>query len=375
MADVVVRGADDLAEHDPVPAERAAGTAGQLRSGEARSRAARPVRADRVGVRVQVGLVGVVDQHEPDRGLVLVDLVDAVHQRDLGRGHIRGAAEVRRVRLVGDEREPVRAQHVTGGRTAAVRRELDGRRRDLLVVAFLELERPVRVLRQVARVVDDVGVVVRLARRVDVPVALRRADRGVEAERADVRANRRGGIVEPATAVGADLGMGTREPRLHDRRVLEREALREAARAGQGEDERRVLRSRRALAWRLSQQRRDRVLVELVGTKLLRLGVGAARRGLRRRRPHGEGRALVRAHRRRDEHPDREREQRSEHPDVPRPARRPSAASTASPCSCPLPCRERASKEPHARSVHPSLSTHGSSRGSLQLFFATYDFV
>ena len=318
MADVVVGGADDLAEHDPVPAERAAAAAGQLRSGEARSRAARPVRADRVGVRVQVGLVGVVDQHEPDRGLVLVDLVDAVHQRDLGRGHVRGA-EVGRVRLVGDQREPVGAQHVTGGRAAAVGRELDGRRRERLVVAFLELERPVRVAREVARVVDDVGVVVRLARRVDVPVALRRADRGVEAERAHVRANRRGGIVDPATAVGADLGMRTRELRLHDRRVLQLEALRDAARAGQGEDERRALRSRRALAWRLSEQGRDRVLVELVGTKLLRLSVGAARRGLRRRRPHGEGRALIRAHRRRNQHPDCERQQRSEHPAVPRP--------------------------------------------------------
>ena len=70
--------------------------------------------------------------------------------------------------------------------------------------------------------------------------------------------------------------MRTRQLRLHDRRVLEREAQREATRAGQGEDERRVLRSRRALAWRLSQQRCDRVLVELVGTKLLRLGIGAA---------------------------------------------------------------------------------------------------
>ena len=50
------------------------------------------------------------DQLEPDAHVVLVDLVDPVHERDLGRRHVRRAAEVVGVARVGDQGEPVRAE-------------------------------------------------------------------------------------------------------------------------------------------------------------------------------------------------------------------------------------------------------------------------
>ena len=77
------------------------------------------------------------DQLHADREVVLVDLVDAVDQRDLGRGHVRRAAGVRGVARVGDQREPVGAQHVAGRRIAvgsSSRDDLVARRRRVVAV-------------------------------------------------------------------------------------------------------------------------------------------------------------------------------------------------------------------------------------------------
>ena len=78
--------------------------------------AARPVRGDRLLPRVEVEQVVVRDQLHADREVVLVDLGDAVHQRDLGRRDVRRAAVVRGVAGVGDHRQPVRAEDVAGRR-------------------------------------------------------------------------------------------------------------------------------------------------------------------------------------------------------------------------------------------------------------------
>ena len=78
--------------------------------------AARAVRADRLRPRVQVQQVGVRDQLELDRHVLLVDLADAVDQRHLRRGHVGRAAAVVRVARIGDQRELVGAEHVAGRR-------------------------------------------------------------------------------------------------------------------------------------------------------------------------------------------------------------------------------------------------------------------
>ena len=114
VADVVVRGADDLADHEA--GARRAGAAGDLRLREARGRAAGAVRCGGGAPVVEVEEVVVRDQGHPDRQVVFVDLVDPVDQRDLGRGHVRRPAHVGGVARVGDQREPVGAEDVAGRR-------------------------------------------------------------------------------------------------------------------------------------------------------------------------------------------------------------------------------------------------------------------
>ena len=117
VPDVVVRRADDLADHEA--RSGGARAARDLRLREAGGRAARTVGRRRGVPRVEVEEVVVRDQLHPDREVVLVDLADPVHQRDLRGGDVRNAV-VRRVPRVGDHGEPVEPEHVTG-------RRIDGR--------------------------------------------------------------------------------------------------------------------------------------------------------------------------------------------------------------------------------------------------------
>ena len=119
MADVVAVGADDLTDHEDVAGQQGAGAAAGLRVDVGRVvaavGAAGPVRAGGLGRGVEVEPVGAVDQHHPDRQVVVVDLVDPVDQRGLLGQHVRGA-EVRRVAGVGEEGEAVgpALDHLTG---------------------------------------------------------------------------------------------------------------------------------------------------------------------------------------------------------------------------------------------------------------------
>ena len=65
---------------------------------------------------------------------------------------------------------------------------------------------------------------------------LGRADRGVEAERRRVRPERRRRVVDARARVGLDLRVRGGEAGLHDRRLLDREALHPAVRRGQRDD-------------------------------------------------------------------------------------------------------------------------------------------
>ena len=87
VADVVIRRADDLPDHKPRAGR--AGAAGHLRLREAAGRATGSIWPDRLRPRVQVEQIVVIDQHHEDREIVLIDLIDPVHQRDLRRSHIR----------------------------------------------------------------------------------------------------------------------------------------------------------------------------------------------------------------------------------------------------------------------------------------------
>ena len=214
MADVVVARADDLADH--VAGARRARAPGDLSLGETGGRATRAVRRRRLAPRVQVQQVVVRDQLEPDAHVVFVDLVDPVHECDLGRGHVRRAAEVVGVARVGDQGEPIRSELLAD---LGALRFAEARARHGLALD----EHAVRVLR-VARVVARIGR--RRAadvERVDVPRAVGRAHRGVEAERRQVGVDRRRLVGEPEPAVGLDSGMPCRETRRHYRRLVERE--------------------------------------------------------------------------------------------------------------------------------------------------------
>ncbi len=108
VADVVAARTDDLADH--VARASRARAARDLRLREACSRAAGAVRRRRQVVRVEVQIVVARDQLQPDRQVVLVDLVDSVDERDLRGRDVRRAAEVRRVARIRDQRQAVGAE-------------------------------------------------------------------------------------------------------------------------------------------------------------------------------------------------------------------------------------------------------------------------
>ena len=168
VPDVVVAGPDDLAEDGLVARQQGAGAARQLRRGEARGRAAGTVGLDGLGVGVEVELVGLVDEDHVDAQVVVVDLVDPVHQGDLLRQDVR-APEVAGVGLVGQEREPVGALDDDATRPFADGRgALGGVELDLVQVGLDQL---LLRRRQGGAEVGDVEAVVAVVGRVDVPEA------------------------------------------------------------------------------------------------------------------------------------------------------------------------------------------------------------
>ncbi len=253
-----LRRAHELAEDDPVPVQGGAAAAGEVRGGEARSRPARSVGLGGLGGGVEVELVGLVDEHHPDRQVVVVDVVDPVHQGDLLGEHV-GGAEVGRVRRVGDQREPVGAQaHLGAGRLARVGR---GVPEGGLVELGLH-EAALRCGHRAAEV-GQVEAVVAVVRRVDVPRPLRAgpAHGRVEAGRRQVEADRGGRVGHAATGVRRDLGVGRRQPRLHDRRLGDRE--RHQLAVGRGHPDRHRRRAR-SLARRVGEPVGQRLPVQRV---------------------------------------------------------------------------------------------------------------
>ncbi len=300
MADVVRRGADQLAEHGPGADQRPGPAHVEVTGGvaaglvEAGVRTARAVPPGGLRVGVEVEQVGAVDELEVDRQVVVVELVDPVDQGDLLGGHV-GGAEVRRVLGVREQREPVdalldvlvraeprgpidRAQH---GRELALGELLLGARQAAAGVA--EVDRGAR----------DVE------RRVDVPGAAGSgvAHRGVEAHRGQVQGDGAARVVEGAARPGADLGMGGGQPRLHHLGLLDREPLGAAARRRDVED-------RRAPSASASR-----------GARRSRRGppcTSPARRVASRRRA-GRRRPAGRARRRRPRRPRQRQRRRGEH--------------------------------------------------------------
>ena len=219
VADVVVGGADQLAEHRAVAAQRAArrrsraGCTGRRagRSGwpPGRSTACAPhgpSAPSALAVGVEVELVGVVDQPHGDGQVVVVDLVDPVDQRDLLGQHVLGA-EVGGVRRVAGQREAVDLLDDLGcplaADLAARERAVDRRGSRARRTAGR------RSASTAARVVAQVrGGAARVVRGVDEPRALAvgAAHRGVEAHRRDVEGDRGARVVERAARPGAIRG-------------------------------------------------------------------------------------------------------------------------------------------------------------------------
>ena len=255
VPDVVGAGADDLADDVAVAVERRARARGRLRRREAGRRPARPVRQGHVRRGVEVELVGVADQDHPDRRLVLVDLRDAVDQRDLGRGDVGGAAVVGGVGRVRGQREPEGVQLDLGagerGRGLDLRRELVG----------LPLDEAL-VVGEVAGEVAEIDVVVVALARVDEVGAVLRAHRGVEAELGDVGADRRRAVVDAAARPGLDVRVLGGQLGLHDRRLVDVEALEAAVRLGHREHDRAGRPRARARLGRRGQARAQRALVQ-----------------------------------------------------------------------------------------------------------------
>ena len=136
VADVVVGGADELAEHGAVPAERR-DVADVEVAGDGRSASCR--RASKHGAAphgplAPVALASVsrlslsvsLISRSSDREVVVVDLVDPVDQRDLLGEHV-GGAEVGRVRRVRGQREAV--ESAASPASARRRRAVGGGRR------------------------------------------------------------------------------------------------------------------------------------------------------------------------------------------------------------------------------------------------------
>ena len=242
VADVVVGRADQLAQDDLVARQRAHVTVGQLAldvvggvgvQGVAGVRAARTVRPGRLLDGVEIELLGPVDEHHPDRQVVVVDLVDAGHQGDLLGQHVLGA-EVVGVRRVAQQRQPVDPLHHRGAGRRRCRRtlRLDGPRDG----GQLPFDRRARGLRKAAAVVDEVlGGAALVVRRVDEPgvLAVGATHRRVEAHGGDVEGDGRAAVVERHTRPGLQLAVRSCELRLHHRGALDGEAFGVAGRGGQ----------------------------------------------------------------------------------------------------------------------------------------------
>ncbi len=217
VADVVAVGADEEAEGDPVAVEQAAGAAVvELVERVATRRPAGTVRSEGLRLGVDVELVGLVDQQHPDREVVVVDLVDAVHQRHLLRQDVLGA-EVARVRRVGDQREAERA-----AQDLVTLVGLPGLRRDVelveLLLVELGLDESLLGCGKGRPEVGEVEAVVAVVGRVDEPGRPGAAHGGVEAHRRDVEADARA-RADGRAGVRRDLGVGGGQTGLHHRRV------------------------------------------------------------------------------------------------------------------------------------------------------------
>nr|GEU28415.1 hypothetical protein [Tanacetum cinerariifolium] len=222
MTHVVVAGAGQQARHHAVTGERAAAAGGRLDRGEARRAAAGTVGARHRSVGIEVERIGVIDQHQADRGFILVHLGHPVDQRDLGGGDVF-RTKVCRVRRVGHQRQPVSAQQVAGGGSGGrivghhlVRHGAGG-----AAVAGRHFVRPglARRLGHQRGLDHAVGVGVdhhALARaRIGLRIAHRDADRGAGCEAGAAHFQRIAGMVEAALE---------RQLRLGDRRLAQRAA-------------------------------------------------------------------------------------------------------------------------------------------------------
>ena len=248
VTDVVVVGADDLTDDGLVGVEHVAAVGGV---GEAGGRAARAVGAREQRLGVEVELVVVVDQHQVERDVGVVDLVDPVDQRHLRAGddlvdlgHVGvvdrhlGADELVGVRRVGGHREAVLAgdDRCAGllagapgggpllGACAGLGRgvlRLEGARQGGLVEGPRRVERA-QAVGDVERVARQVGV---LVGRLDVPGVDAVDDAGVEARDGRVEADRRGRAVDARAGVGPDLGVLGGEAVLHGADRRDPEAL------------------------------------------------------------------------------------------------------------------------------------------------------
>ncbi len=240
MADVVVRGTDQLTEDGAVLAEGRHVATGDLDRLEAGRHATGTVGTGGLGRGVEVELVGAVDQAQLGGDVVVVDLVDPVDQ-----GHLLGedvlGAEVAGVGRVGGQRQAVEValDGLAGCGRAVLRGRVDGLAdgRDLA----LGLPR-CRRGQCVGAIAEDGGRAGAVVGRVDVPVAAAtgRTHEGVEAHLGEVERDRCAGVVDAATGPGADLGVLGGEPGLHALRLLDSERLQGAVGARDLDDGRAV---------------------------------------------------------------------------------------------------------------------------------------
>ena len=228
VPDVVRRRADEVAQHQPgatdggQPAlvEHPRVVADGLL--EAGGRPAGPVLARGLGGGVEVEPLGVLGQHEADAEVVVVDLVDPGHQRDLGGQHVLGAPVVG-VRRVVEQRQPVGAPHdlstlrwsssrspLVEARAKRATRPRDG---DVLGRSGSEVSLTRAGLETIHR--DDVPSPTGRAGRLDDPLAVP-PHRGGDPQRGDGDGDGLAGVLHRATGVRRQLGVPGGQPRLHD---------------------------------------------------------------------------------------------------------------------------------------------------------------
>ena len=283
VADVVVGVADDVVDRGLVVVERRARAADLAVAGG---------RVLLRGLEVEEVVVG--DELHADGQVVVVELVDAVHQHGLRRlDREVGRAEVDGVRGVVGEREAVDpADHGRAGR-AGCRRALD----DLAELVGLARRGERRAAPgQGVAVVRDVGDVGPLEVRIDVPEPLVRAHGRVEAERPEIEAPRVARVVQALPRVGLDLGEAAGERGRQHGRLLDPEALQGAVRGRDGQDRRAGAGRGREHAAQLRlveverlEAPRPRLHAQTRAGRRARQGVPAARRARRRQRRRGGG--------------------------------------------------------------------------------------